>query len=301
MDFSGNEKIVAMLGRMLKCHAFAQAYLFSGPERVGKYCLANAFARSIVSKNDSLDFLPSEHGVLAMDCTVVEPEIEERKGMRKKKLISIEQVRKAVIDLNLYPYGGEYRTLVINDAHMLTIAAQNSLLKTLEEPNKTSVLILVTNDTGRILPTIKSRVQQLSFSLVGDSEMGAMVKDIADDASKEEYLLYAMGRPGLLQELLAQSDSVDRYRKYAQMFGKVRKGTINDRFKIAEELARDTVALMETLSLWLWICKKQCVGESFERSEEEYGMMDKIQRCIETMKTTNINARLVLENLFISL
>lgn len=301
MDFIGNKKKVALLRRSLERHMLAHAYLFSGPERVGKYYLANAFAGAIVSGSEDLDFSRLEQGALAMDRMVVEPEIEEKKGVRKKRLISIERVREASADLNLYPYGGAYRVLIINDAHMLTTAAQNSLLKTLEEPNKTSVLILVTSDPGRILPTIKSRVQELPFSLVDDDVMRLMLQGVSDNKRISEYLLYAMGRPGLLRELLEHQDLFERRKEDAKLLDKLRSTTVGERLRIAEELSKDAVSLTETLSLWLWICKKQAVGASLEQCEEGYGMMEKIQACIETLKAANASARLALENLLISL
>lgn len=300
MEFIGNEKIVAMLQATLGHGRAAHAYLFSGPERVGKFHLAHMFARSVIAGKDHFDDASSESGTYAMDMIVIKPPVEEKKGVRKKKLISVEQIRQARADLNLYPYGGVRRVLLIDDADMLSISAQNSLLKTLEEPARTAMLILVASDAGKILPTLRSRVQQLSFSLASDDALSGMVAG-GDASRRNELCLYAMGRPGLLYDLLKNNDLLERSREFSRLLLRVRKGNLGERLRIAEELAKDTISLIEILSLWLWISRGQAHSDTMERREAEYAMIGMMQECIETLKMTNANARITLESLFIAL
>jgi DNA polymerase III delta prime subunit len=297
MNFIGNEKLVSLLDNVIKKKMLSHAYLFSGPRALGKLTLASIFAKSVIGRSDSLDFSLKESNKFQMDLILVEAPIVEKKGTIKKKKISAEQIRQAQNELSLYPYNGAYKVLIIDEAELLTTAAQNSLLKTLEEPNATSILILITNEVSRILPTIRSRVQNFNFSLVSDEEI--LKEGKSEFLDRNEVVLFSMGRPGILKSL--DKIKITEYRNLIELLSKIEKESLNEKFKIAEILAKDSIGLLEILSFWLWIIRKNAEKSTEKDVYYLYDLASKIEKCLETLKTTNANARLVLENLFISI
>jgi DNA polymerase III delta prime subunit len=299
MNFIGNAKIISILDKAIKKDNLSHAYLFSGPEFLGKAKLAKIFAKSIIGKKDFLDFSLELGSEFQMDLILVEAPIVEKKGIIKKKKISTEQIREVQSKLSLYPYSGAYKVLIINDAHLLTTSAQNSLLKTLEEPNKTSVLILVTSEVSRILPTIRSRVQSFNFSLASDDEI--LKESGGKFLNEEEEVLFSMGRPGILKALLEDKLKIADFREQFSLLLRIKKEGLNEKMKIAEKISKDKIHLLETLSFWLWIIRKKIEKNSKEEIYYSYDLADKIEKSMEILKTTNANTRLVLENLFLSI
>ena len=198
--------------------------------------LAKMFGRSIILGLKQIEFVDSIDPTASLDLLILEPEIEEKKGITKKKAIPTEKIRDVQTELSLYPYHGAKKILIVSDAHAMTIGAQNALLKTLEEPAGTSMIILVTHEEGRLLPTIVSRCQKLNFSLVDDHAMTEVDKDVAR---------YAMGRPGLLKNMLADPEQKKVQQKTEAELKIIVDGTITEKLKLAEELAKNTPAVSE--------------------------------------------------------
>jgi len=246
MNFVGNKKTFDFLNKSLEKETVNHAYLFSGPEQVGKFTLAKMFGRAIILSLKQIEFVDAIDPTASLDLLVLEPEVEEKKGITKRKAIPTEKIRDVQQELSLYPYHGKKKVLVINDAHMLTTGAQNALLKTLEEPASTSMIILVTHEQGRLLPTIVSRCQKLNFSLVADEQMRA------DFGADKELIFFSMGRPGRLKNLLADPSQKIFQRDAERELKIVISGTINEKLKLAEELSKNIVTAMEKMTLWMW-------------------------------------------------
>jgi len=294
MNFIGNTKSINFLNKSLEKGNINHAYLFSGPKHVGKYMLARMFGRSLILGLKDIEVIEAIDPTASLDLLVVEPEIEEKKGVTKRKAIPTEKIRDVQNELSLYPYHGAYKVLIIDDADIMTVQAQNALLKTLEEPNKTSVIILIAHEEGRLLSTIISRSQKLNFSLVSDEEMRAGLSD-------EEFVFYAMGRPGLLKTMVADPDGRKAQKETEDELKVVLGGTINEKLKLAEELAKNNVRALEKLTLWIWMIKSRAVDLAAGKTINAYGVIEKMDESVTVLKTTNANARMVLENLFIGI
>src|SRR3972149_5064453 len=163
MHIIGHRKIRERLKKLVAENKVSQGYLFFGPESVGKSLCAEEFAYQLVSQ---LNFQSSNDQPHPLDVHIVRPETETKRGVTKQKSISAEEIRDALIFLSRFPASGKFRVVIVEDAHKLSQTAQNVLLKTLEEPNTTSVIILVTHEIGVILPTILSRVEKVRFDYV---------------------------------------------------------------------------------------------------------------------------------------
>lgn len=272
----------------------SHAYLFSGPEHVGKFALAKMFAESLITKKTLSSEVNEPCKDALLDLIVVSPDISEKKGAIKQKDISIETVRDAKKSLSLFPYCGKLKVLIVDDAHKMNTAAQNAFLKILEEPNPTTVIILVTSEIERILPTIRSRAQIISFGLIGDEEMR--------NNFTEEIVHLSVGRPGLAcfmcedkNEFVARGEWIDQFQRLAN-------GSLGDKLAMAEDLSKDVVRTIEKLNLWIWRIRNEVSERAgAENRNESYLKIEKIEKAVGILKNTNANAKVVLEALFMEL
>ena len=299
MDFIGNKKAVEILSKSISNAAFNHAYLFSGPERVGKFILAKKFALAAIS-GESLDLdVDSFNKDAMLDLVVVEPEIKEKNSISKQRDIPIELIRDSKQSLSLYPYHGKYKILIINDAHRMTNASQNAMLKVLEEPNQTTIIILVTHEIDRILPTILSRLQVVNFGLVTDDEMR---DGFAENFSfQNDCIKLSIGRPGLAKFLNENIEEKNFRIDALSEFEKIKKGTLNEKFKLAEQLSKDSMKTLDKLNIWIWELRKFITSvDAIESSRALIGI-EKIQKSMNILKRSNANSRLILETLFMDL
>lgn len=296
MSFIGNNKIVAILNRFLEKGISNHAFLFSGPQHVGKHMLARQFAASLIARKTTLheEALPAD---IVADLLSVSPIIEEKKGIVKQKDISIGQIRDVQSALALFPYKGAYKVLIIDSADRMTVGAQNALLKLLEEPNPTSLIMLVAHDVNKILPTIRSRCQNLAFSLVTDEDMKRI-----SPKSTSAHVQFATGRPGILHEILADEEKFLQRQNAAAQLKTFFSGSLVEKFALAEHMGKDTMAAIDQLSLWTWILHDQALEAVYSRdsfAHLKYAQMQQIAKAIETLRSTNASARLVIENLLL--
>lgn len=297
MLFIGNKKSVSFLSKAMENDKLSHAYLFSGPESVGKFTLAKIFARGIIN-GASLRNGMEEEKKLPLDLVILEPEIEKKKGVTKENSIKVEHIRAVQRGLLLFPYEGKKKVLIINNAHKMNAASQNALLKILEEPNDTSIIILVTHRNSDILPTIKSRCQKINFSLVDAEELRVLFGE-ADNL--ENISLFSMGRPGLAALLLEDENELDLKKEALAELKSFSLMGINERFKLAEKLASNLVLAAKKLELWMWIIRLSIFKQKGTGKFLNWKTIEKISESLETIKNTNASARLVIENLFLEI
>lgn len=166
--FVGHRSIVDRFEKQLPDSIRSHAFLFSGIEHVGKRMLAEIFAQAYIQGLGSLDLEQTHGRDLSGDSILLEPETVERRGVRKQKSMPVEDVRKSITKLLLSSRSDGRRVLIIDDAHMLGTASQNALLKTIEEPTQGRIIFLITHEAGRMLPTIHSRCEKVSFGAVSE-------------------------------------------------------------------------------------------------------------------------------------
>jgi DNA polymerase III subunit delta' len=288
MKIIGHQKIARLLEKSIQNGRIAQAYLFSGPESVGKFMLAKEISGKIIGGDD-----------FALDLIIIKPEIEtNKKGISKEKEIKIDKIKEAQRELFLFPYRGKYRVLVIDNAHKLNESSQNALLKILEEPNKTSVIILVTHEEDKIIPTIRSRCQKIQFNLVSQKEMEEKLFN-KDDT---ELISFSMGRPGLIVKMKNNEEEAESLKNIRQRFKSLSNSGINKRLELAEELSLNIPEAVRKMEFLIWTMHEEAM-ENPESPEtiKSLKIADKLSESLEQIKNASANSRLILENLLLNI
>src|SRR6266478_7112221 len=161
-EIVGHQKQVEALRLALVTERLHHAYLFVGPEGVGKKTIALGLAKAVHCSAAMGDFCGE-----CADCARIHdrnhPDVRIIEVLAGKKEISIQQIRELEKELNFRSFSGKKKIAILDPATLMNLSAQNALLKTLEEPPRDSLLVLVATNTGGLLPTLRSRCLRLSF------------------------------------------------------------------------------------------------------------------------------------------
>lgn len=175
----GQSHITNTLKQAIKNGKIAQAYLFCGPRGVGKTTCARIFAKTINCTNLSSD---------GEACDACESCVSFDSGaslnvyeLDAASNNSVEDIRNLVDQVRFAPQLGDYKVYVIDEVHMLSNAAFNAFLKTLEEPPKHAKFILATTEKHKIIPTILSRCQVFSFNRIKAEDITEQLVHIANN------------------------------------------------------------------------------------------------------------------------
>lgn len=176
----GQDYIVTALQQAVVSQEIAHALLFTGTRGTGKTSLAKIFARAI-NCQDPQEGNPCNACAVctgALDGSLLDiMEIDAASNN------SVDNIRQITDEVNFAPTLARYKVYIIDEVHMLSTSAFNALLKTLEEPPSHAVFILATTDPQRIPATILSRCQRYDFKRIGDRDMMARLRTIADAES----------------------------------------------------------------------------------------------------------------------
>ena len=165
-DLLGHDAQLQRLIQATEAGALASAYLFAGPQGIGKATTAYLFARHLLGQG-AVPLLKAGHHP---NVYVISPDPE-----KKSQDIGIEDVREAQHFLHQTSMDGVWRLVLVDAADALTRQASNALLKFLEEPPVRSLFILISHQPGRLLPTIRSRCQKVSFLPLDTSSLKRLV------------------------------------------------------------------------------------------------------------------------------
>ena len=176
----GQKALIVTLKNAILTGKLAHAYLFCGPRGVGKTTCARIFAKSI-----NCEHLTPE-GEACGECESCRA-FEEQRSYNIHELDaasnnSVDDIRELIDQVRIPPQIGRYKVFIIDEVHMLSTAAFNAFLKTLEEPPRHAIFILATTERHKMLPTILSRCQIYDFTRI---ELNDIVEHLAKVASKE--------------------------------------------------------------------------------------------------------------------
>ena len=173
----GQQHIVSTLEHAITEGRLSHAYLFCGPRGTGKTTMARILAKALLCRNAEAARAEGASGCLpdgtCEECELIaegnHPDVYELDAASRT---GVDNVREEIINsVNFAPVRGKYKIYIIDEVHMLTTAAFNALLKTLEEPPAHVIFVLCTTDPQKILETILSRCQRFDFHRIGNEDI----------------------------------------------------------------------------------------------------------------------------------
>lgn len=249
----GQEHITTTLKNAIDNNQLAQALLFCGPRGVGKTTCARILARMINQFDEKSE--GNSLNIFELDAASNN---------------SVDDIRNLIDQVRYPPQYGKYKVYIIDEVHMLSNAAFNAFLKTLEEPPPYAIFILATTEKHKVIPTILSRCQIFDFNRIQVADIAGHLKAIADRESiqtEEEALhLIAQKADGALRDALSIFDlivtfSSDRHVTYQSTISNLHILDYEYYFKIVDHfLAED---LSQTLLIFDEILKQGFDGHNF--------------------------------------
>jgi DNA polymerase-3 subunit delta' len=256
MEMIGNKKILEFLSGSVASGRQAHAYLFTGPERVGKTRAALLLAQQVLGIKGEFGLKISEKEMVAKlsgsaDFFIVCRERDE-KTEKMHQEIKIDQMRDLIGKLQMSSFLNSWKVAIIPEAENLSAGAANSLLKTLEEPKGKTMIILCAPSAGSLLPTIVSRCQTINFVPAKKEEILKSLEDLGTGKEDAENLAsIASGRPGIAMEFFRDKEKFEEYKEEVARWQEIASSNIATRFRKLEE----------------WFFKKGDAGDKKEKLE----------------------------------
>ena len=206
----GQKSLSTTLKNAIQSNKLAHAYLFCGPRGVGKTSCARIFAKTINCLN------PTADGEACNACESCRAFNEQRSynihELDAASNNSVDDIRTLIDQVRIPPPIGKYKVFIIDEVHMLTTAAFNAFLKTLEEPPHHALFILATTEKHKVLPTILSRCQIYDFSRISIADMVEHLQYVSSQegvtAEPEALNVIAQKADGGMRDALSIFDQV---------------------------------------------------------------------------------------------
>jgi DNA polymerase III subunit delta' len=316
-SLAGNERIKELLMRAVDEGRIGQGLIFAGERGIGKHQFALALAQAVNCeqpvKGDSCGVCLNCRKFAARDFTDVKIIVPDG------QFIKIEQTREMASEAQYRPYEGRRRVFILDEAERLKEQAANSILKTLEEPPETSLIILITAKPYALLETIRSRCQMLNFAPLSYEGLEAYLKANYKRPLAETQLLAKLGRGSIGRAL---EIDLGEYREKRDQVIEIIEAQLVTRDSIrllgaAEFMARklEKEAFVERLDLMLILLEdifhlkvgkplasitNADIGERLQRIsevarlEQIMNLADRLESVLQNL-TRNVNRHLAME------
>lgn len=292
----GQKHITGTLKNAIRNSQLAQAFLFCGPRGVGKTTCARILAKTINCEN-----LTSETEACGECNSCVS--FQQGNSMSIHELDaasnnSVDDIRMLIEQVRIPPQTGKYKIYIIDEVHMLSTAAFNAFLKTLEEPPSYAIFILATTEKHRILPTILSRCQIFDFNRIKVDDMADHLENIANKESvqfeKDGLYLIAQKADGGLRDALSMFDQIvsfsDKNVSYQAVIDNLNILDYDYYFKIMELISQENVP--DTLLTF-----DSILAGGFEGSHFISGLASHIRNLLVSKEPKTITLLEVSENI----
>ncbi len=215
----GNEKVKELLNKSIEQNNILHSYLFLGIEGIGKSLFAKQFAKMILCENDikpcnkcksCIEFENNNNP----DFTMINND---------EKVIKIDQIREMNKKITEKPITSNKKVYIINNSDTMTKEAQNSLLKTLEEPPEYAVIILIASNENKLLNTIRSRTIKINFNKLKDKELLEYMAKNNIEALKNNMLLFA---DGSIEKVLKIKENEETYIQIENLINNLEKKSL---------------------------------------------------------------------------
>src|SRR6266700_2916959 len=319
----GHEHAINTLRRALVAQRVRHAYLFTGPEHIGKALLAQRFAQTLLCTGGAdAHVAPQNPCNACLSCRKVmhsnHPDVHYISRSPDRQFILIEQVRALQGDAARKTLEGRRNIFIIQGMHEMNVQASNCLLKTLEEPEPDVVLLLTAPDPGLLLPTILSRVQQVPMHLLTSLQIKTALEQQWEVEPEEANLIAALaaGRMGWAVQAVEDDELLVERKAQLEALAKLPMVSKVQRFEIAQRISSDSAILELWLFWWrdIVLAANKCLDLTvnvdmrniLKQQASRVGTVEAermVRAILSTMEALdqNVNARTALEVLMLDL
>ncbi len=283
----GHTPQIERLQHALQSGMLAQAYLFTGPRGVGKALVARTLTTHVI-----LSAFPQNDNRIARE---QHPDVIWLRVLPDKSEIGMEQWRAVEARVQFQALEGERKFIIIDDAELMSASVANACLKTLEEPPANTHFILVSHDADRLLPTIRSRCQQVVFSPLPAESVAQWIKAqgvdsvIADRASRLSQGSFQRAQKLAKTEVLARLDT---------MVADIRRGLTPRQILTHSQTLAATEELPEILDGIAMVLREELISRVGVKTLRRICVVELASQFV-AMK--GANKELILNEMFISL
>lgn len=341
-DFLGHAEAEQAFLSAWSSGRLAHAWLITGPRGIGKATLAYRMARFVLAGGgdaglfggspESLDIAP-DHPVFRRiasgghaDLKVIERGWTDEKKTKLRTEIPVDAVRGIGAFFSLTPAEGGWRVVIVDAVDELNRSGANAILKTLEEPPKNALLLLVSHSPGRLLPTIRSRCRRLALQPLSEPEVALLLQKRRADLGEEDCLAVARLAAGSIGKALALAEEggLDLYREMTGLLSGFSRLDVQALHAFADKVARGDDSFRSFCELftgWLSVAARRAASPdsaaNAEISAGEQGLQRRfvaaagLDRWIEVWEKTNhmfgradavnLDRKLVVINAFLAL
>lgn len=298
----GHHTQLNQLEKELSLQKISHAYLFSGPDKLGKFRIIKTMAQILQCQNSFCKNCP--------DCKQIEKEqhLDTIFFRDAGQIIAIEEIRKMQEVINL-KVASAYRLILLENIERMPIPSQNAFLKILEEPPPRTIFLLTTNALSDLLPTILSRVRLYNFQPLPISFLKEYLQEkIPEDNIRiKNILALAQGKIGVAIEL---ANDLEAYEKQLLVFQTIEtfleKKDLAHRFRFVEEIHKSPEEISNFLNTLLLVLRNH-LSKTISNPTQAAFSQEYLVNLIEKNKQSarliqkNVNKRLVLEDLLLCL
>lgn len=317
----GHESIIEHFQAAIKNHSVSHAYLLNGENGSGKLLLAKAFAKSLQCENGGIDACGTCKSCLQAE-SMNHPDIITLS--HEKLSIGVDDIRIQINQtISVKPYSGPYKIYIIPDANKMTEAAQNALLKTIEEPPAYAVLILLSDNPSALLPTILSRVVSLNLKQVPKEKVSAYLVERLSIPPEQAALSagFAQGNIGKALRYASSEDFLDMKKDVLRLLKQIddmeipeiidvirhfgeHNFEINDILDLMLMWYRDVLMLKATNDANVLLYKDEYKAVSAQARKRNYDNIENIIQSLDKLKVrlaANVNFDTAMELMLMTL
>ena len=321
-DIIGHEDIVKHFKSSIELGKISHAYILNGEKGSGKKTLAAVVAKSLQCESGEAD-----------PCGTCKSCLQAESGNQpdiiwvtheKPNVISVDEIRTQILnDIELKPYSSRYKIYIVPDAQLMNTQAQNAILKTLEEPPEYAIIMLLTNNVDKFLPTIISRCIVLNFRPVEPLHMvDYLVNQIGIDREKARFCTdFAQGNLGKAVRLAISPDYNEIKEDSLRLLRRIQDMDMDEIIQAVRNMGKyklDITDYIDIMTMWFRdllmvkisnspnklifkdefsVMKKQASHVSYEGFEEILQALDKLKIRLEA----NVNFDIAMELMLLTM
>lgn len=321
-EIVGHEQIREHMQAAIRDKKPFHAYLFQGEEGVGKEALARTFAAGLQCQSESADKPCKE----CVSCRQMEsgnqPDVIW--VTREKASLGVDEIREQLCNtMDIKPFSSPYKIYLVPEAEKMTEAAQNALLKTIEEPPEYGIVILMTSNISALLPTIQSRCLTMEFRPLSTAVVESYVKEHCQvpDYQARASAAFAQGNLGKAMRYAKSEDFIERKDHIISLLRHVEQMDLSEMLAVIKDLGtrkdevrdyidlmvlwyRDVLLFKATKDINQLLFQDEACYISREASHRSYEKIEEILQAFEKAKVrlrANVNFDITMELMLLTL